>query len=257
MRCPTADTDCASCRRNRRTHPPRTDRRPNEFTVDYRGRARGPGSGQKFVGAGRKCSSRGNGGANTLEVPRSEKKSILSVPKYDFNWQLAYRVDGPLMLPKGSKIHCTAHFDNSSTNPANPDPNKEVVWGDQTWEEMVVAQFEAVADEQDLRLGRPKVGPEEAGEHEVEFSYRPSTPAAAVYLAGTFNEWKPADLKLDGPNPQGVYTKRLKLKPGDYEYKFVLDGKTWRSDPGDPDQTGPNRNSLLHVGRPAVAAAVK
>jgi len=41
-------------------------------------------------------------------------------------------------LPKGTKMHCFAHFDNSAKNPANPDPNKEVTWGDQTWEEMMI-----------------------------------------------------------------------------------------------------------------------
>jgi hypothetical protein len=60
------------------------------------------------------------------------------VPHYDFNWQLAYREEQPLLLPKGSTIHCTAHFDNSAANKANPDPKKEVTWGDQTWEEMMI-----------------------------------------------------------------------------------------------------------------------
>jgi hypothetical protein len=41
-------------------------------------------------------------------------------------------------MPKGTKIHCVAHFDNSKNNPANPDPTKNVVWGDQTWEEMMI-----------------------------------------------------------------------------------------------------------------------
>ena len=43
---------------------------------------------------------------------------LLSVPKYDFNWQLTYRTEQPLHLPKGSKIHCTAHYDNSAANKA-------------------------------------------------------------------------------------------------------------------------------------------
>src|SRR5438270_3600158 len=67
--------------------------------------------------------------------PDGKTETILSVPKYDFNWQLEYRLAEPLVLPKGTRIECTAHFDNSVNNPFNPDPSKEVRWGDQTWEE--------------------------------------------------------------------------------------------------------------------------
>jgi mono/diheme cytochrome c family protein len=73
-----------------------------------------------------------------VTYPDGKKETLLSVPKYDFNWQLAYREEKPLHLPKGTKIHCTAHFDNSAANKANPDPKQEVTWGDQTWEEMMI-----------------------------------------------------------------------------------------------------------------------
>jgi hypothetical protein len=62
---------------------------------------------------------------------------ILSVPKYDFNWQTEYVFAQPLKLPKGTRIHAVAHYDNSTTNKANPDPTIDVAWGDQTWEEMM------------------------------------------------------------------------------------------------------------------------
>jgi peroxiredoxin len=70
--------------------------------------------------------------------PDGKKETLLSVPRYDFAWQAAYRLDQPLALPAGSKIHCTAHFDNSTNNLNNPDPTKLVRWGDQTWEEMMI-----------------------------------------------------------------------------------------------------------------------
>ena len=47
-----------------------------------------------------------------------------------------------MLLPKGTKIDCTAHFDNSPNNPNNPDPTKDVKWGDQTWEEMMIGFFD-------------------------------------------------------------------------------------------------------------------
>jgi hypothetical protein len=69
--------------------------------------------------------------------PDGRTETILSVPKYDFNWQTDYIFKQPLKLPKGTKIHATAWYDNSKNNPSNPDPTKDVWWGDQTWEEMM------------------------------------------------------------------------------------------------------------------------
>ena len=71
-----------------------------------------------------------------LQLPDGSKKTILSVPRYDFNWQTYYMFREPLQVPKGSKILSTAWYDNSAGNRANPDPTVDVKWGDQTWEEM-------------------------------------------------------------------------------------------------------------------------
>ena len=78
--------------------------------------------------------------------PDGRTETLLSVPKYDFNWQLGYELEKPLVLPKGTRIECTAHFDNSVNNPYNPDPTKEVKWGDQTWEEMMIGWFSVSVD---------------------------------------------------------------------------------------------------------------
>jgi hypothetical protein len=61
---------------------------------------------------------------------------VLSVPRYDFNWQTYYEFAKPLIAPKGTRLEATAHYDNSAANKANPDPDKIVRWGEQTWEEM-------------------------------------------------------------------------------------------------------------------------
>jgi len=76
--------------------------------------------------------------------PDGRSEILLSVPGYDFNWQTSYRLAKPTPLPKGTRLHCTAHFDNSAGNPANPDPKKEVVWGDQTWEEMMIGWIDYI-----------------------------------------------------------------------------------------------------------------
>ena len=73
-----------------------------------------------------------------LVEPDGARKTILNVPRWDFNWQHNYLPAEPLLVKKGSRIECTAFFDNSTKNPANPDATKDVRWGDQTWEEMMI-----------------------------------------------------------------------------------------------------------------------
>ena len=76
-----------------------------------------------------------------LTYPDGRTETILSVPHYDFNWQLGYDVAQPIKIPKGTRMKVTAHFDNSANNKFNPDPTKEVHWGEQTWEEMMIGFF--------------------------------------------------------------------------------------------------------------------
>jgi hypothetical protein len=71
-----------------------------------------------------------------LELPDGTKKTVLDVPRYDFNWQTYYMFREPLQVPAGSKLVSTAWYDNSKGNRWNPDPTVDVTWGDQTWEEM-------------------------------------------------------------------------------------------------------------------------
>jgi len=82
----------------------------------------------------------------TAVYPDGRSEIVLQVPKYDFNWQLLYRFKEPLLLPKGSRLDCVAHFDNSPNNKYNPDPSKEVKWGPQTWEEMMIGWFDYVVE---------------------------------------------------------------------------------------------------------------
>jgi hypothetical protein len=73
---------------------------------------------------------------------KQEREILLDVPHYDFNWQNSFILAEPRQIPAGSVLHCTAHFDNSSENLANPDPSKTVKWGPQTWEEMMIGWFD-------------------------------------------------------------------------------------------------------------------
>jgi hypothetical protein len=69
--------------------------------------------------------------------PTGESQVLMRVPKYDFNWQMSYYLQEPLLLPKGTRIEASAWYDNSPNNPSNPNPKEDVYWGDQTWEEML------------------------------------------------------------------------------------------------------------------------
>jgi len=67
---------------------------------------------------------------------------LLDVPQYEFNWQHIYELADPLPVGDIEKLRFRAVFDNSKANPFNPDPERHVTWGDQTWEEMAIAFFE-------------------------------------------------------------------------------------------------------------------
>jgi hypothetical protein len=76
--------------------------------------------------------------------PDGRRQTLLWVPKFDFNWQTVYRLKDPMMIPKGTRIIVTAHFDNSAKNKHNPDPNKAVRWGDPSYDEMMIGWIEYV-----------------------------------------------------------------------------------------------------------------
>jgi|GEM_PF-250450 len=80
----------------------------------------------------------------TARYPDGRTEILLSVPNYNFNWQHRYRFAKPVRVPAGTTLFCEAHYDNSIHNPANPDPDKEVRWGDQSWEEMMIGFFQTV-----------------------------------------------------------------------------------------------------------------
>jgi hypothetical protein len=78
--------------------------------------------------------------------PDGTSETLLSVPKWDFNWQITYMLATPKVLPKGTALEVIAHYDNSANNKFNPDPSKDVRWGDQTWEEMMIGFYSTIAE---------------------------------------------------------------------------------------------------------------
>jgi peroxiredoxin/mono/diheme cytochrome c family protein len=180
--------------------------------------------------------------------PDKTKEILLDVPRYNFNWQDNYEFVIPKSIAEGTVLRCEGHFDNSKGNRSNPDPDVEVTWGEQTWDEMMIGFFGYTQAEQDLRLGAPTVKRAGDDEYEVTFRYPAPKEGKEVYLAGTFNEWAPSEHKMDGPDGAGMFTTRLILKSGEHQYKFVVDGKRWRSDPGNPRQVEFWNNSAIILG---------
>ncbi len=74
--------------------------------------------------------------------PDGKREVLLNVPQYDFNWQNTYVLTEPKLLPKGTTLRGEAHFNNSTSNLANPDPTQTVRWGEQTWEEMMIGYYD-------------------------------------------------------------------------------------------------------------------
>jgi hypothetical protein len=75
-----------------------------------------------------------------LQTPDGKKKLLLSLPRYDFNWQRAFTFAEPVKIPAGSRLIAHYWYDNSKRNPHNPDPNIEVTWGEQSFQEMLFTQ---------------------------------------------------------------------------------------------------------------------
>jgi hypothetical protein len=70
--------------------------------------------------------------------PDGKSETLLLIPNYSFNWQMPYRwAFGKKALPKGTRLECIAHYDNSDFNPYNPDPKATVRDGPQTYQEMM------------------------------------------------------------------------------------------------------------------------
>ena len=87
---------------------------------------------------------RGKSAKFIIKFPDGREEVALSVPNYDFNWQLNYQLEEPIFMPAGSELQAVFTYDNSTNNRHNPDPTAEVRWGDQTWEEMMLGYYRTV-----------------------------------------------------------------------------------------------------------------
>ncbi len=181
------------------------------------------------------------------EYPDGRREVLLDVPRYEFDWQNLYTLDRPKPMPEGTILHTEAHFDNSDENPNNPDPRRAITFGEQTWDEMHVGYLCFALADQDLAVGMPTSKRLASGQYEVTFHHRPAGPAKSVALVGTFTDWKERPLALTGPDAQGNYSTTIALDPGSHEYKFLIDGETFREDPGNPESAGFFHSSVIRL----------
>ena len=85
--------------------------------------------------------------------PDGKNETLLIVPNFSFDWQMPYRWEfGKHRFPKGTRLECLAHYDNSSFNPFNPNPNATVRDGQQSFQEMMNGFFFYVRADEDLKL---------------------------------------------------------------------------------------------------------
>ncbi len=89
---------------------------------------------------------RGAGMEYKVTYPDGRTETLLNVPRYDFGWQISYELAQPKPIPRGSRIQVTATFDNSSKNRYNPDPTKDVRWGDPTYDEMLIGYIDYIPE---------------------------------------------------------------------------------------------------------------
>jgi hypothetical protein len=94
---------------------------------------------------------RGKSFAFRAVYPNGDIEVLLKVPHFDFEWQPYYYLDEPKLLPAGTRIECAAVFDNSAHNRYNPDPSATVVWGPQSWDEMMIGWFDVAVPLRPLR----------------------------------------------------------------------------------------------------------
>ncbi len=180
------------------------------------------------------------------EYPDKTKEILLDVPKYDFNWQNAYVLKSPKVMPADTVVMCYGVFDNSAQNLANPDSKAIVRWGDQSWDEMMLGTMVTSLGPNVKQGEFPKVERVD-GKCLVTFRFQGDQNTKTVSVAGTFNEWNKERNPLTGPDGEGLFTVTIEMALGVHEYKFVINGEHWTLDPENTDRTGPFNNTVVRV----------
>ena len=85
----------------------------------------------------------------TATLPDGEKRTLLWIPDWDFNWQGQYAFQKFVPLPRGTRLDAELTYDNSAQNPSNPSsPPKAVSWGEQSTDEMGAIGLRLIAEKE-------------------------------------------------------------------------------------------------------------
>ncbi|MBN1885771.1 MAG: alpha-glucosidase C-terminal domain-containing protein [Candidatus Krumholzibacteriota bacterium] len=98
-----------------------------------------------------------------------------------------------------------------------------------------------------------------AAETRVTFTFRPDGRPGTVHLAGSFNGWSTSQDAMADLDGDGIWMITLALAPGQYQYKYVIDGGTWKEDPhaaASVDDGYGGKNSVVDVPDGAEELAV-
>lgn len=83
---------------------------------------------------------RGKSMSFAAHYPDGSVEELINIANYNYNWQIEYKLEEPILVPAGTKVVATGAYDNSTQNKSNPDPARSVPWGDQSWDEMFFGQ---------------------------------------------------------------------------------------------------------------------
>ena len=110
---------------------------------------------------------RGKSMEYTAFYPDGKSEKLLVVPHYSFAWQTNYILATPKLIPKGTRIQVTGTFDNSARNKFNPDPTKDVRYGEPTYDEMMIGYIDYVGVRPVMAKIDPKIYDSYVGRYEV------------------------------------------------------------------------------------------
>jgi hypothetical protein len=150
--------------------------------------------------------------------PDGKTETLLNVPSYDFSWQTNYTLKEPKRLPKGARIMVTAHFDNSTKNKFNPDPTKDVRYGEPTYDEMMLGFMDYVTEYPTVAQIDPKVLDSYAGKYEV----RPNVFATVTRQGNSLFVQIPLQSKMEF---LPMSESKFFLKYSDIDMTFVKNDK--------------------------------
>jgi len=151
---------------------------------------------------------RGKDMTYVAKYPDGHEEILLSVPKYDFNWQNTYIPNQPYKLPAGTVLETVGHYDNSVRNRVNPMPNRPALWSEQTWDEMYNAWTEITYDSEtnpNLNSSEFRKAQQEASkDHPITTVIGCAAPTSSFRVWTMSNASKLAPLPpKENPNRQG------------------------------------------------------